>query len=143
MDLSFYDTAFQNVVDFVSPGFEKEIEFRAISELMYGKIMLMIRAAKKRKEIVRQVEAFNSKYPEWKKNPYISYLPRGKRIFIEISNKMCIRDRSEHIEIKHGRGLIDRRLRGNERTLALNAIDQAPLLQLRERLTHSLSLIHI
>ena len=35
--------------------------------------------------------------------------------------------------------LIDRRLRGNERTLALNAIDQAPLLQLRERLTHSRS----
>jgi len=90
MDLSFYDTAFQNVVDFVSPGFEKEIEFRAISELMYGKIMLMIRAAKKRKEIVRQIEAFNSKYPEWKKNPYISYLPRGKRIFIEISNKKAV-----------------------------------------------------
>lgn len=91
MDLGFYDVAFQNIVDSIAPGFEKEIEFRALNELLYGKIMLMIRAGKKRKDIKEQIDVFKNRYSEWKKNPYICYLPKGKRIFVELAYMKAIR----------------------------------------------------
>lgn len=87
IDISFYDTAFQNILDHIEPGFEKEMEFRAVSELMYGKIMIMVRSGRGRREIAEQVESFNRKYPMWRQNPYLSYLPKGKRIFIGVASK--------------------------------------------------------
>lgn len=89
-DISFYPKTILRMLKFSISGFEKELEFRAISELMYGMVMIMIRSERSNKEICKYINRFNKKFPKWKKNPYLSYLPKGKRIFIFCTDKKQI-----------------------------------------------------
>lgn len=89
IDVSFYPKAIFRMIELSKAGFEKELEFRAVSELMYGMVMIMIRAGKERKSIDAHIEWFRNKFPEWKKNPYLSELPGGKKIFIYFADKRC------------------------------------------------------
>lgn len=82
MDLSFYPRTVERMFALSPSGFEKELEFRAISDLMYGMIMLMIRAQYNKEEIVFQIHEFKRYYPDWRNNPYIVKLPKAKQIFI-------------------------------------------------------------
>lgn len=82
VDTSFYPKTIQRMIRLSRLGFEKELEFRAISELMYGMIMIMIRSEKSKDEILRQIDWFNQQYPSWKQNSYLPRLRKGKRFFI-------------------------------------------------------------
>lgn len=82
MDLSFYPKTVERMLALSPSGFEKELEFRAISDLMYGMVMLMIRAQYNKEEIVFQIHEFKRYYPDWRNNPYIVKLPKAKQIFI-------------------------------------------------------------
>ena len=87
VDVTFYPKSTENVEENSKPGFEQELEFRAVSDLMYGMIMIMVRAGNSKEDIIQQVEWFNNKYPKWRENPYISRLPKGKQIFIDCAGK--------------------------------------------------------
>ena len=87
VDVSFYDRAFQNILDHAEKGFETELEYRAICELMYGKIMIMIRSGRKKHEIIEEVDKFHRQYPQWKENPYLKYLAKGKRVFVAAASR--------------------------------------------------------
>lgn len=82
MDLSFYPQVINKMFALSPSGFEKELEFRATSDLMYGMIMLMVRSKKPKLDIMQQIGSFNQEFPKWQLNPYLARLPRGKRIFI-------------------------------------------------------------
>lgn len=90
VDISFYPKTIERMIELSCDGFEKELEFRAISELMYGMIMIMIRSGREKKEISRQIDWFNQKFPNWKLNPYLSFLPKGKRLFVYSAGKQNI-----------------------------------------------------
>lgn len=82
IDICFYPKTIERMFYLSSSGLEKELEFRAISEMMYGMVMIMVRSGKTKNDIVNHIDLFNSKFPEWKLNPYLRYLPKAKRIFI-------------------------------------------------------------
>lgn len=84
VDVSFVPKTIERMIALSAPGFENELEYRAVSELMYGMVIIMLRAEYSRREIKEHVKKFNEEHPTWKKNPYLSRLPLGKRIFISL-----------------------------------------------------------
>lgn len=90
IDISFYPKAIERMLQLSDSKFKKELEFRAISELMYGMVMIMIRSEKSNKEICNHINKFNENFPKWKKNAYLNYLAKGKRIFIFCADKKQI-----------------------------------------------------
>lgn len=87
IDVGFYPKAIIRMIKLSKKGFQKELEYRAISELMYGMVMIMIRSEKEKSDISKHINWFNSIFPGWRNNPYIKYLSIEKRIFIYFANK--------------------------------------------------------
>lgn len=88
VDVSFYPKTVSRMIELAKPGFDKEMEFRAVTELLYGMPMIMIRSGKTKAELSEHVDWFNKKFPEWKNNEYLPRLEKGKYIFIRcVANK--------------------------------------------------------
>ncbi len=90
-DLSFFDITFErfrNIID--ESQFAEELEFRAIDQLMYGKMLVMLKANINKKEIIREIELLNKKYPNILKNKYLKKYNNGKIIFIKLIVKKYI-----------------------------------------------------
>lgn len=87
VDISFYPKTIERMYSLAKKGFETELQFRAISELMYGMVMIMLRSGRKRAELVAHIDDFNKAHKNWKDNPYISNLPFLKRVFIKCAAK--------------------------------------------------------
>lgn len=81
VDVSFFPITVRNVEENACAGFESELEYRAIADILYGMVMIMVRSGRPRREIVREVDRFVKEHPNWKKNPYLPRMPRAKRIF--------------------------------------------------------------
>lgn len=90
IDVSFFDIAVNNMITRSEPGFECELEYRAICELMYGKIMIMIRAGYMKHDIIKEITNFTQNYPNWAKNSYLKCLPIAKRLFLYVTNKKLV-----------------------------------------------------
>lgn len=90
IDISFYPKTVERMLKLSDSKFKKELEFRAITELMYGMTMIMVRSGKSNKEICIHIDKFKKKFPEWKKNTYFPYLAKGKQIFILFAGKKQI-----------------------------------------------------
>lgn len=81
VDLSFYPKTIQRMQDLSAPGFEQELEFRAISELLYGMPMIMVRSGRTKKELSQHIDWFREKYPNWKRNTYLPRMAKAKYVF--------------------------------------------------------------
>ena len=90
MDLSFYAKCLKAMNEGSSSGFETELEFRTVAELVYGMTMLMIRSGKQNKEIKEHLNAVDRTYPHWIDNPYLSRLPRAKQLFMTAAKKRLL-----------------------------------------------------
>lgn len=86
-DVSFFPKTIDRMNQLAKSGFETELQFKAISELMYGMVSIMLRSGRKKKDLVKHVDKFNEKYTAWQSNPYIKELPFGKRVFIGFAAK--------------------------------------------------------
>lgn len=89
-DISFYPRTINRMIELSENGLEKELEYRAVSELMYGMVMVMVRSHYPRSEICQHIRTFNEWFPCWQENPYISKLPLAKRIFIKFVQMRCV-----------------------------------------------------
>lgn len=87
IDLGFFPMALGRMLELSGGGFEEELEFHAISEMLYGMITIMIRSGRSNKEIREHVDWFNKKFPHWRTNKYIPALVSGKRIFVYVAGK--------------------------------------------------------
>ncbi len=87
LDLNFYPKTIERMFSLSSGSFEKELEFRAITEMMYGMVMLMVRSGRSKRDISLHLNQFNQRFPDWRKNPYYISLPKGKKIFISMARK--------------------------------------------------------
>ncbi len=87
VDVSFYPKSISRMVSLAHPGFEAEVQFRAIHEWLYGLVMIMVRACKSREEVASRVDEFCTRFPDWRDNPYLRYLPLAKRLFIKAAAK--------------------------------------------------------
>ena len=87
IDLSFYDKTVNLMEKRSSSIFKEEIEYHSIIELMYGKVMLMVKHNYSNKEIKDFINSFSISHKDWIKNKYIKHMNRLKRIFIKQANK--------------------------------------------------------
>lgn len=87
VDLGFYPKTVSRMFELSKKGFEEELEFHAISEMMYGMITIMIRSGRSNKEIKKHVGWFDKKFPHWRTNKYIPTLEKGKEIFVFTAGK--------------------------------------------------------
>ncbi len=87
VDVSFYPKAVTRMIELSAPGFDVEMEYRAISELLYGMVMIMLRAKYSKKDIFAHIDRFCLKYPNWLENPYLAKMETAKRIFVKSAGK--------------------------------------------------------
>ncbi len=87
LDLSFYAKAFEALEKNCSVGFEKEIEYRAVMEFVYGLTLIMIKTGRDNPPIQQHIKEFDRRYPQWRQNEYLKYTHKGKKIFIDIAGK--------------------------------------------------------
>lgn len=87
IDLSFYPKTVTRMLELSEPGFEQELEFRCVHELLYGMVYLMILSKKSHKEFATHIDSFNEKHKGWETNPYISALPKAKQVFIKLAGR--------------------------------------------------------
>lgn len=87
VDVSFFPKTVNRMIELSSSGFEPELEYRAINELMYGMNMIMLRAGYKRSELKENVDDFAARFPEWRTNKYYHDIPLAKRIFIKFADR--------------------------------------------------------
>lgn len=85
VDISFFPKTVLRMIELSHPGFERELEFRAVSELLYGMVSVMLRSGRSANEFKTHVDWFNSKFPRWSDNRYLCHLPKGKQVFIFFS----------------------------------------------------------
>ncbi len=90
IDLSFYPKVIALIRENSDNGFETELEYHYIQELMYGMNMLMIKDHRTTKEIKKNIKDFTRQYPNWKNNPYLKNCNRFKRLFIKAAGSCRI-----------------------------------------------------
>lgn len=87
VDVSFFPKTVLRMIELSRPEFEKELEFRAVSELLYGMVTVMLRSGRTAKELREHIDWFCARFPHWRENAYIGRLPKGKQIFISFAAK--------------------------------------------------------
>lgn len=90
-DFSFYDATFQSFVKNIenTEEYQQEIEFRAIEQLLYNKLLVMIKSKISRIDILKEIDDFKKNYPNFLKNKYLKNYRKSKIVFIKIlNNKM-------------------------------------------------------
>lgn len=62
--------------------YNDEIEFHGIKTILYGAILNGLRAHLNKKELRVIIDSFETKFPNWENNKYITKYPLRKRLFI-------------------------------------------------------------
>ena len=83
-----YQKAFDIIYNEINSDFPIECEYIGINMILYGKTLVMQKTNHNKKEIVTTIESFESIYPNWETNVYLSELDIKKRIYLwAIKNK--------------------------------------------------------
>lgn len=90
IDLSFFEQGIELIIKDSAPGYDLELEYHVILELIYGKTMLMIRHKYSNKEVKDHLKEIDKRYPNWRKNKYINRMVRLKKLFIKIASYKII-----------------------------------------------------
>lgn len=90
IDLQFYDETFNLMLQNKNDKYVLEIEYHGILEMIYGKTMLMIKHKYSNKEIKSHLKEFDCKFPNWRKNKYITNTNFLKKIFIKLASMKLI-----------------------------------------------------
>ena len=82
INLEFYDKIIKTINESISSGFEEEIEYRMILELVYGKTLLMVQDNYSNSEIKKHLMKFSMEYKSWRNNSYLRFCNKLKVFFI-------------------------------------------------------------
>lgn len=86
-DFSFYNDIIRITNERINKGFEEEIEFRYILEIVYSKNLLLIKSKYGDEELKKNMVNFTTEHPQWIKNKYIKKMNKLKKIYILIAYK--------------------------------------------------------
>ena len=90
-EFDFFDITFERFIEYIDQKkYQQEIEFKAIEQLLYGKLLVMLKARISKKELVDEIGKFKRKYPNFLKNPYLKRYSKAKVIFIKLFNYKMI-----------------------------------------------------
>lgn len=90
-DYSFFDSTFKGLVESLDDRkYQAEIEFRAVEQLFYSKLLVMLKSKAPKKEILSETENFKMEYPNFLENKYLKNYSKAKLIFIKVLNNKMI-----------------------------------------------------
>jgi len=64
--------------------YKDSVEFLGVFQILYGGVLVALKAGVKKTEVEKYVATFESDYPDWSKNKYIRYLSKSKRVFVHV-----------------------------------------------------------
>lgn len=85
-----FRTALTALREALGPGYEKELEFRAIYALFYGEILNLCKRGDSSAAIRKKLSAYEAEYPDYLKNPYLPHLGKAKRAFLQCAHRRFI-----------------------------------------------------
>ena len=74
--------SFSHITEHQEPGFDREVEFIGMKNLVYGGLLNHFKAQKDPKPAKALMDQFEKQYPGWYQNPYRQELPLFKRVFL-------------------------------------------------------------
>jgi glycosyltransferase involved in cell wall biosynthesis len=74
--------SFVHITEHQKPGFDREVEFIGMKNLVYGGLLNHFKAQKDPKPAKVLMDQFEKQYPRWYQNPYRKELPVFKRVFL-------------------------------------------------------------
>jgi hypothetical protein len=80
--VSALEHSFAYIITNQVPGFELEIEFIGIKNLVYGGLLNHFKCQKNSLPASQLLDRFEQRYPQWKYNAYCKTLPLFKKIFM-------------------------------------------------------------
>ena len=81
------EASFAHILAHKPDGFEAEIEYLGIRNLIYGALLNHFKYTKDKKKPREILDNFEKSYPAWHKNPYIAGMPGYKRIFLRFAKR--------------------------------------------------------
>ena len=63
--------------------FPLEIKNKSVTDLLYGGVLMMCKAGKRKSEILEYINEYEKKYPEWWECEIIKYLGTAKNVFLK------------------------------------------------------------
>ncbi len=70
--------------------YPNELKEKSVTDILYGGLLMMCKAGKRKDEIIRYINEYESKYPEWEKCKIIDYLGSGKLLFLRMAKKRAV-----------------------------------------------------
>jgi len=90
-EFDFFDITFERFIEQIDQEtYQQEIEFKAIEQLLYGKLLVMLKAKISKKEIIDEIEKFKMRYPRFLENQYLKKYSKAKVIFMKLLNYKMI-----------------------------------------------------
>lgn len=81
------EASFAHILAHKPEGFETEIEYLGIRNLIYGALLNHFKYTKDKKKPREILDSFEKSYPAWRKNPYIADMPARKRLFLSFAKR--------------------------------------------------------
>lgn len=86
-DYSFFDVTFNEFKKELDNNYyQAEVEFRAIEQLFYSKLLVMLKSKANKNAIVQEIGNFKIAYPNFLKNKYLKNYNKAKIIFMKVLN---------------------------------------------------------
>ncbi len=76
------ESSFEHIISHQVSGFEQEIEYIGIKNLLYGGLLNYFKGEKKFSTARQWIRKFEDRYPQWYANPYRNRLPIFKKVFL-------------------------------------------------------------
>jgi len=90
-DFNFFNVTFERFEKYIDKNkYGQELEFRFIDHIVYGKILVMLKANINSKEVKNEIDNIKEKYPDLLNNEYIKKYNKMKIIFIKLINYKII-----------------------------------------------------
>lgn len=90
-DFNFFNVTFERFEKYIDKNkYKQELEFRFIDHIVYGKMLVMLKANINSKEIKNDIDNIKEKYPDLLNNEYIKKYNKIKIIFIKLINYKII-----------------------------------------------------
>lgn len=74
--------SFEHIKANMPKGFEHEIEFIGVRNLVYGALLILFKCGYNKRKAEEILEGFEKYFPKWMKSDMISIMPLTKRIFV-------------------------------------------------------------
>lgn len=81
--------SFTHIMQHQQAGYEREVEFIGIKNVVYGVLLNHFKHSKDKKTAKKILQDFENNYPAWRKNPHIGTLPLYKKVFVRLAGAHC------------------------------------------------------